>query len=182
VKTILLKDTFRIAQVSENFSLTPRYILATEKYVHSLVLSGNYNLFNSLDNSSNGQNNTKSYNYFLNYQITIVAKNLTLSTTLNYTDVQTASFEEGNYGVTLGVNKVLKTGKLNMGWTGSFLQGINSSSGGLILNQTVYINYRINKHHSFGTNINYINNKSQQTAYTPSFSEWKADVSYKYTF
>ena len=182
VKTILLKDTFKIAQVSENFSLTPRYILATEKHVHALILSVNYNLFTSLDNSSNKQNDTKSKNYFLNYQITIVSKNLTLSTTLNYTDVKTASFEEGNYGITLGANYVLKNGKLTMGWNGSFLQGINSSSGGLILNQTVYSNYRISKHHSFGANINYINNKSQQTAYTPSFSEWKADVNYKYTF
>ena len=44
-KTILLGNSFRIAQVSENYSFTPRYILATEKYVQSVVFSANYNVF-----------------------------------------------------------------------------------------------------------------------------------------
>jgi hypothetical protein len=182
MKTVLLKDTFRIAQVSQNFSLTPRYILANEKYVHSVIFSVNYNLFTSLNNSNKNQEETKCKNAFLNYQVTIVSSNLTLSSGLNYTDVLATGFEEGNYGVTLGVNKVLKSGKVNMGWNGSFLQGINTNSGGLILNQSVNLNYRVNKHHSLGANINYINNKSQQTIYTPTFSEWKADVSYRYAF
>jgi hypothetical protein len=182
MKTILLKDTFRIAQVSQNFSFTPRYIKVNEHFVHSVIFSVNYNLFTSLDNSTNTQDQTKSQNMFLNYQITIVPKNLTLSSSLNYTDVKAASFEQGNYGITLGVNKVLKNGKLTMGWNGSFLQGLNSTSGGLILNQTVNVNYRVNKHHSFGTNINYINNKSQQTVLTPSFSEWRINVNYRFAF
>lgn len=182
VRTIHLKDTFKIAQVSQNFSFTPRYIKANEHFVHAVVLSANYNVFNSLDNSTNNQDETKSKNLFLNYQITIVPKNLTLSTNLNYTDVKAAAFEQGNYGITLGVNKVLDNGKVTMGWNGSFLQGLTGSSSGLILNQTVNANYRISKHHSFGTNINYINNKSQQTVSTQSFSEWRIDVNYRYAF
>jgi len=182
MKTILLKDTFRIAQVSQNFSLTPRYIIVNEHYIHSIVLSANYNLFTSLDNSTSNQDETKSKNVLLNYQVTIVATNLTFSSGLNYTDVKATGFEQGNYGITLGVNKTTKGGKIVLGWNGSFLQGINSGSGGLILNQTVNASYRINKHHSFGTNINYINNKSQQTVVTPSFSEWRIDVNYRYSF
>jgi hypothetical protein len=147
-----------------------------------VVLSVNYNLFSSLDNSFGNENDTKSKNILLNYQITIVSKNLTLSTGLNYTDVKAPAFEEGNYGITLGINKVLDKNKLILGWNGSFLQGINGSSAGLILNQSVNASYRINKHHSFGANVNYINNQSQQTVYTPSFSEWKADLSYRYSF
>lgn len=182
MKTILLKDTFRIAQISENFSFTPRYIKSNEHFVHAVILSVNYNLFSSLDNSTNTKDQTKSKNLLLNYQITIVPKNLTLNSGLNYTDVKASGFEQGNYGITLGANKIIKGGKLVFGWNGSFLQGINEGSGGLILNQTANATYRINKHHSFGANINYINNKSQQTVISQSFSEWRIDVNYKYNF
>lgn len=181
-KTILLGNTFRIAQVSENYSFTPRYILATEKYVHSVVFSENYNTFSSVDKTIDNLSDTKSNNYFLNYQITLVPKNLTYTFNLNYTDVKSASFEEGNYGITLGVNKVMNNSKLTAGWLGSFLKGLHGQSTGLILNQNVNVNYRINKHHSFGTTVSFINNRSQQTVLTPSYSEWQADLNYRYVF
>jgi hypothetical protein len=100
----------------------------------------------------------------------------------NYTDMKTASIEEGNYGITLGINKSMLKSKLTIGWYGSFLKGVHGQSTGLILNQNLNANYRINKHHSLGINVSYINNKSQQTEYTPSYSEWKADINYRYNF
>ena len=181
-KTILLGNTFRIAQVSENYSFTPRYILATEKFVHSVIFSANYNIFSSVDKTIDNLSDTKSNNYFFNYQITVVPRNLTYTFNLNYTDVKSASYEDGNYGVTLGINKVLNNSKLTAGWLGSFLKGLHGKSTGLILNQNVTVNYRINKHHSFGTTVSYINNKSQQTLITPSYSEWQADLNYRYVF
>jgi hypothetical protein len=181
-KTILLGNTFRIAQVSENYSFTPRYILASEKFVHSVIFSANYNIFSSVDKTIDNLSDTKSNNYFLNYQVTVVPRNLTYTFNLNYTDVKSASYEDGNYGVTLGVNKVLNNSKLTAGWLGSFLKGLHGKSTGLILNQNVTVNYRINKHHSFGTMISYINNKSQQTLITPSYSEWQADLNYRYVY
>jgi hypothetical protein len=181
-KTILLGNTFRIAQVSENYSFTPRYILASEKFVHSVIFSANFNIFSSVDKTIDNLSDTKSNNYFLNYQVTVVPRNLTYTFNLNYTDVKSASYEDGNYGVTLGVNKVLNNSKLTAGWLGSFLKGLHGKSTGLILNQNVTVNYRINKHHSFGTTISYINNKSQQTLITPSYSEWQADLNYRYVF
>jgi hypothetical protein len=181
-KTILLGNTFRIAQVSENYSFTPRYILASEKFVHSVIFSANYNIFSSVDKTIDNLSDTKSNNYFLNYQVTVVPRNLTYTFNLNYTDVKSASYEDGNYGITLGLNKVLNNSKLTAGWLGSFLKGLHGKSTGLILNQNVTVNYRINKHHSFGTTISYINNKSQQTLITPSYSEWQADLNYRYVF
>jgi len=181
-KTIFLGNTFRIAQVSKNFSFTPRYILANEKYVHSIVFSANYNVFSSVDKTIDNLSDTKSKNYFLNYQLTAVPSNLTYTFNLNYTDVKSAAFKDGNYGLTLGVNKVMKDSKLTVGWLGSFLKGLNSASTGLILNQNVNMSYRINKHSSFGSTISYINNKSQQTILTPSYSEWQADINYRFNF
>jgi len=181
-KTILLGNTFRIAQVSENYSFTPRYILASEKFVHSVVFSANYNIFSSVDKTIDNLSDTKSKNYFLNYQITLVPKNLTYTFNMNYTDVNSASYEDGNYGVTLGVNKVMKNSKLTAGWLGSFLKGLHGKSTGLILNQNVNVNYRISKHHSFGTTLSFINNRSQQTLITPTYSEWQADLNYRYVF
>jgi hypothetical protein len=182
MKTILLKDTFRIAQVSENISFTPRYVFANEKYVHSVILSLNYNLFTTLDNSTNNQEQTKTWNSLLNYQITIIATNLTLNAGLNYTDVMAVGYEEGNEGITLGISKILKKGKLSLGWNGSFLYGINSSSGGLILNQSLNANYKISKQNSFGANVNYINNKSQQIVYSPDYSELTVTLNYRLSF
>ena len=181
-RTIVLNDSFRIAQVSQNFSLTPRYVYASQIRVHSVVLSANYNLFSSVDKSIDDLSDTKSYNLFLNYQITFVPSNLTASINLNYTDMKTASIEEGNYGITLGINKTMLKSKLTAGWYGSFLKGLQGQSTGLILNQNLNMNYKINKHHGFGANISYINNKSQQTEYTPSYSEWKADINYRFIF
>ena len=181
-KTILLGDSFRIAQVSRNLTITPRYIQATANYVQSIVLCINYNVFSSVDKQIDNLSDTKSNNYFLNYQITIVPKNISYSVNLNYTDVKSASFEEGNYGLTLGINKILFESKLSIGWLGSFLNGLHGASTGLILNQNVNVNYRINKHHSFGLAMNYINNKSQQTVLEPSYSEWRIDVNYRFIF
>jgi len=181
-KTIILGNSFRIAQVSKNFSFTPRYILATEKYVHSIVLSANYNIFSSIDKTIDNLSETKSKNYFLNWQVTLVPKNLTYTFNLNNTNVKSGSYEDGNYGLTLGANKVMNNSKLTLGWLGSFLKGLHGKSTGLILNQNVNMNYRINKHHGFGTTISYINNKSQQTEFTPSYSEWRIDVNWRYVF
>ncbi len=181
-KTIILGNSFRIAQASENFSFTPRYIRAGEKYVHSVVLSANYNLFSSVDKSIDNLSDTKSNNYFLNYQLTLVPKNLTGIINFNYTDVKSAAFEEGNYGITMGVNKVMNNSKLTLGWLGSFLKGLHGQSTGLILNQNVNMNYNISKHHGLGAAISYINNKSQQTELAPSYSSWKADVNYRFVF
>jgi hypothetical protein len=177
-RTILLKDSFRIAQVSQNFSLTPRYILANEKRVHSIVLSANYNVFSSVDNLSD----TKTYNFFLNYQVTLVPRNLTLMTNFNYTEIDGAGFKQGNYGTTLGISKTMLNGKLSVGWNGSFLTGLFKTATGLILNQNGNLNYKVDKHHSMGVAINYINNTSQQIEYTPSYSEWKGDINYRYIF
>ncbi len=179
--TVLLQDSFRIVQVSQNFSLTPRYIVATEKRVHALVVSANYNLFSSVDKSVDTNSDTKAYNAFVNYQITLVPTNLTLSGSLNYTDVKSASFEQGNYGLTLGVNKIFDN-KLTAGWNGSFLKGLNTQNDGLILNQSLLLSYKVTKHHTFGVNLSYINNRSQQLTYAPSYSEWKGDVNYRYIF
>ncbi len=181
-KTILLGNTFRIAQVSKNYSFTPRYILANEKFVHSVIFSANYNIFSSVDKTIDNLKDTKSNNYFLNYQVTLVPKNLTYTFNLNYTDVKSGSYEDGNYGVTLGVSKVMNNSKLTAAWLGSFLKGLHGQSTGLILNQNVNVNYRINKHHSFGTTISYINNQSQQTLITPTYSEWQSDLNYRYVF
>ncbi len=181
-RTILLKDTFRIAQVSQNFSLTPHYIVVTSNFVHSIVFSANYNLFTSLDNSTNIQNNTKSYVLFLNYQITIIPKNLTFTTNLNYTDVKADSFEEGNYGLTIGINKTLLKSKLTLGWSGSFLKGINGGTTGLILNQSANLSYRVNRHNNLSTNFNFVNNHSQHTDINPTYSEFRGNISYRYIF
>jgi hypothetical protein len=181
-KTIILGNSFRIAQVSENFSFTPRYIIAGEKYVHSVVFSANYNLFSSVDKSIDNLSDTRSNNYFFNYQLTLVPKNLTGTINFNYTDVKSDEFKEGNYGITLGANKVMNNSKLTIGWLGSFLKGLHGQSTGLILNQNVTMNYNISKHHGFGATISYINNKSKQTELAPSYSEWKADVNYRFVF
>jgi len=181
-RTILLRDTFRIAQVSQNFSLTPRYIFASSKLVQAIVFSANYNLFTSLDNSTNIQNNTKSYNLFLNYQITLVPKNITFNINLNYTDVKADAFEEGNYGLTLGINKTLLKSKLTLGWSGSFLKGINGGSTGLILNQSANLNYRMNRHNSLSMSFNFINNHTQHTDINPTYSELRGNLSYRYIF
>ncbi len=181
-KTIILGNSFRIAQVSENFSFTPRYIRAGEKYIHSVVLSANYNLFSSVDKSIDNLSDTRSNNYFLNYQLTLVPKNLTGTINFNYTDVKSAVFEEGNYGITLGASKVMNNSKLTIGWLGSFLKGLHGQSTGLILNQNVNMNYNISKHHGLGASISYINNKSKQTELAPSYSSWKADVNYRFVF
>ncbi len=153
-----------------------------ERFVHSLIFSANYNIFSSVDKTLDNLNDTKSNNYLLNYQITVVPRNLTYTFNLNYTDVKSAAYEDGNYGITLGVNKVMNNSKLTMGWLGSFLKGLHGKSTGLILNQNVTVSYRINKHHGFGTTVSYINNRSQQSLIIPSYSEWQADLNYRYVF
>ncbi len=178
--TVLLRDTFRIAQVSQNFSFTPHYIVAGTEHIHALVFSANYNLFASLDNSTAIQNNTKSYNIFLNYQITFVPTNLTLSTNLNYTDVKGETFEEGNSGITLGINKTLLKSKLILGWTGSFLEGLRGGTTGLILNEGANLNYRVSKHQSMAVNLNYIKNNSANTNLAATYSEFRGKISYRY--
>ncbi len=181
-QVILVKDTFRLAQVSQNFSFTPHYIHASQDRIHAVIFSANYNLFSSVDKSINSQMDTKSYNLFLNYQLTLVPDNLTLTSNLNYMDVKASNIEEGNYGITLGASKGFLKNKLTAGWNGSFLKGISANSKGLILNQSISINYRISKHHSFGFNASYINNRSQVTILNPVYSEWRGDLGYRFIF
>lgn len=180
---VFVADTFLITQTTGNIGIMPRYMVAKENITHTVLLSWNYMSLVDLNASTASNNNLNSTNIFLNYQVILPQKNLTLFINLNSAKLNAATTETGNKGVTLGGNKNMMDNKLTLGLSVSIMQSTTAGKSSLLLNDGLQCTYRVNTHHSFNTNMNYIGSyPGQSQPENPRFSEFRGEVAYMINF
>lgn len=180
---VFVADTFLITQTTGNIGITPRYIVAKENITHTVLLSWNYMTLVDLNASTSVNNNLNSTNFFLNYQVILPNKNLTLYINLNSAKLNMSTGTTGNKGVTLGGNKNLLDNKLSFGVSVSIMNSSTAGTKSLLLNDGLQCTYRVNAHHSFSTNMNYIGNHGGKSGKeNPQFSEFRGEVAYMVNF
>jgi hypothetical protein len=181
---VFVSDSFLITQTTKNISVTPRLIIPKTNYTHVFLLSWNYMNLVDLNDLTSEYNNLNSTNFFFNYQVTIVPRNLTLSLNLNSTNLEMSVGTSSNKGVTLGINKSFLENRFSAGINSSIAHSESFNSKSLLLNNGLMATFRANKHHSFNTNINYIGNypSSSSSTENPRFREFRGELAYLFNF
>ena len=177
-----LNDTTRIALVSQNFSIVPRYTYQMKKMVHTAVLVYSLqtlqdkNIFTS-DLTSYNTNNINA-----TYSLTYLpwAGGATLS--YNQNTVTGSTITTAFSGVSIGANKSFLKNTLSTSATLLFNgTKVNNVSSGNITNINIGAGYQLHKKHRFSANITRIQFNSSSAAVS-SYDETTAHIAYTFIF
>lgn len=179
IEKVLISDTTRVENVSENLLFSPFYILNSTNYTHTFTIV--YNMLKVDD-----QNAFTSYyadsritNTAYSYSLYVTEHKLTLNPSLMFTKISLATGKISSVGITLSAGKILLEDKLNISAGNTYsINGKNSIGKGNTNNVFVNASYRIKQAHEvfFRTNI-MIGKENNQTV-----SEFRGTFGYGYSF
>ncbi|MCC8407923.1 hypothetical protein LJ707_03215 [Mucilaginibacter sp. UR6-1] len=185
-QTARFADSLRIVQTTRNLSFMPRYFIITPGASHVITAAITFNDLNDYNTYFSDQGisrNISTKQYFLNYNITLPAKQLSLFINLNNTNLKGALLSDKYYGLTLGGNKSMLKNKLQTGLNASFTRGITDQGRSLIINSNANIGYQVRKNQTARLNWFLTNNRpataNQQLA---TFTESRTEISYIFNF
>ncbi|MBC7922811.1 MAG: hypothetical protein H7Z75_17170 [Ferruginibacter sp.] len=183
-RTILVADSFLLAQTTQNLSITPRYILVRPGVNHVLLLSYNRMTLTDQNDRTAADNNIQSNNTFFNYQLTFPERGLSFSLNLNSTQVNLAAGKNGNEGVTLGITKRLMDNKLSIGLTNSVLRGTQGGGNSTIQNHGIRADVQASKKHRLNALLNFIGNSptGPTDRYNTRYTEFRGELGYNFSF
>lgn len=171
-----------IKQVNQTFTLSPRFMKATPKLTHMVMLNLNLSVLEDKNKKTAGMTNTDTYMTMLVYNMGVPAHKLNFSSGLNYTLMDNKNLQNELMGGNINVSKVMLNDKLTTGWNNSLMLNKLNKDSGLIYNTTLNAAYRIHTQHTMSLNLNFINNQFAKGASVPSFNETRGDISYVFTF
>lgn len=184
VKTIRFADTLRIAQSTQNYSLSPRYFYATNAHSHSVILSANYNKFQELNAARSLEetgNEINTANYFGTYQLGFIPARSTVFASLNHTKSGNAQISDQNYGLTMGGSKAFRTLLLSL--SAGYQLSQRNGMAGRIINSSLQARYNANSKHIFHATMMFLGNYPEHiSAIQRKFTEMRSEVGYTYNF
>ncbi len=175
-------DTLRVFQVNRTISLSPRYMKATEKLSHMVMLNLNMSTLDDKNKHTADMTDTDTYMAMLMYNLGLPALRMNVSAGLNYTMMTNKHFENVLTGGNLNVSKTLLEDKLSLNWSNNVMSNTINDDSGLIINSALNAGYRFHPKHSLSLNFNVINNRFAEGATVPSYNEIRGDIGYVFTF
>ena len=176
-----INDTFRVAQVNSNLSISPYWVWTKDSTLEQNVnVSLNYQTLN--DRSPFTKEFTDMTTWFANtnYSRSWLTTGLSLNVGANYNYIILANLSNVRYGATIGVNKQTKDEKWNVSFSSTFnLSSINGTSDGNVISSNVGLSYNITKKAVLSFNTNYLINHSKQY---DDYKEIIANLNLSYTF
>ncbi|HWB28014.1 MAG TPA: hypothetical protein VG738_21220 [Chitinophagaceae bacterium] len=184
--TIRFADSLKIAQTTQNMSVSPRYIFTNTKSSHAIIASVNLMKLNDFNNyfAQNAiSRNINFSQYFINYTYGIIASQLSLSLNISSTKMDAAGTTDNNKGGTLSITKSLFKSVLSVnGSAGYFFDKRNDGTSNIV-NLSSNIQYTFLKKHGLNFLFYYTNNKPKNiSAVLPGFNETRAELGYQYNF
>lgn len=175
-------DSLKLYQVNKTFTITPRYMISSEKYTHMLML-----LFTNMaldDKNKTTENQTETNTNILNltYSVGIIPSKLNISASLSNTKLKNNLYENILTGITLGISKMLLSDKLSLSWNNSYMVNKINDEKGNVVNSTLTAGFRFLKKNNINLNLYYISNQFEEGSNQPSYKEYRGDISYVYTF
>jgi hypothetical protein len=186
--TTRFADSLKITQTTQNLSVTPRFLLVGTSLSHMVMLSANVmqlNDFNTLYASDALSRNMDSQNFFMNYSLSFLQKNMSVFANLNHTTLSSATLTDTNNGLTVGLTKSLLQNKLSLSASGGFMLGNRGTDNSNIINSNAQLSYQLYKNHRLSLNSNYLSSspKGEPTATSQrKYSELRAEIAYGFQF
>lgn len=174
---IYLADSIKYSQATSNASLTTNYNFGDTATQQGVTLITSYQKGHTLNQS--GTEVTNISNTFLNinamYHLNFVSQKIAVFASINYSTFETMGNTNNSLGPTIGVVKQLVKDKLKIGVNATYLKTSGNSSSSLI-NNRIYGNYDINKHHSIKIGINVLNKNAGGTK----INQFQGNIAYAY--
>jgi hypothetical protein len=180
--TSVIIDSLRLYQVNENYTFTPRLTFVNANRSHTIMLVCNLMMLDDKNKKTASQTETNTSVFNLTYALGLIPSKTNFVFSLNYTHLDNNLYKNTLSGVTAGVNKVMANNKLVVSWNNSFMLNKINSSNGFVFNTMGSANYRFLKNNSISLNFYFIHNNSGSGSTTPSYNEYKGDLSYVYSF
>lgn len=178
-----LSDTTRINQISQSFTISPRYMFQKETRVHSLFLIFGQQALNDRNTFTSTNSEMTMLFTNLNYSLTNTESKISYIGGINYNkSITTAGSLEMN-GLNLGSSKSWLDDKMSSDLTivGN-LTKFNGESNGFLTTLSSGHNYILGKKQNLRLQLNWLINHSKNEQAGKSFNEFTAMLQYRITF
>lgn len=187
--TLKFADSLKIVQTTRTIGFMPRYTRSNDNTVQLLLLSANFNKmddYNSyFDNTGSAPSrDINSSQYLVNYTLSLIKKRITLTSSLSYTDLNSAAIKNNYTGVSAGASYMLADRKLTAGTNLSYMLGQAGGSTSNIFNGSLNLAYNVRRNHTLRALLYFTNNNpgSVITGANPAFSETRGEIAYQLNF
>jgi len=185
--TTLFHDTLKITQTTYNFSVTPRYILATSTLTHVGIFSFNYmnlNDFNTSYTMDQMARTLNNLNLLASYQLKINKAGTGAGISLNWTELKSDLISDKNYGITLNGDQPFLKNKLVVKTSVSLLQSVRDEDKSRLLNANLQGRWQFIPKH-FMVVQGYLINNSPDDANSVKqrqYTETRTEIGYMFNF
>jgi len=185
-QTARFADSLRIVQTTQTIGLMPRYFILRPETTHAISGSVNFSSLNDFNNYFDTQatsRNITTNQYFINYSLSFIKKQLSLFMNLNNTTLKGQGLSNRYTGVTLGGNSTLLKQKMQTGLSVTLTDALGNGQKSYILNGSGNLGYLVSKSQRLGFSIFLTNNNTNTfNALQSSFTETRAELSYQFKF
>ena len=175
-------NTLMIYQVNHNLMLMPRFVKATEKLSHMVMLNLNWMILDDKNAQTSSATDTDTKVAMLTYALGLLKQKVNINIGGNYTHMSNLNYTNRLIGGTLGVSSSLLQDKLSLTWNNAFMLNNINNENGTVFNSALNAGYRFLPKHSVTFNLNMINNSFSNSQTVPSFNELRGDIGYVFTF
>jgi hypothetical protein len=178
-----INDTVALNQVTHSITFTPRYTLAREGAIHTLVYLFTDQILNDR-NKINSQNlDMSSINNTLSYVVFINKLDLSIDASFYHVNTIVTAGTSKSTGASIGGNRNFLKNKLSSTLNGTYAtNSFEGQNDGYTIQMRTSHQYKVNKHHQFKMDLTYTNNLSKSEAVNGSFNEWLCMVGYNFSF
>lgn len=185
-RTIRFADSLKIAQTTQNMSVTPRYVHISDESSHTIIASVNFMKLNDYNNyfAQNAVSRNINFSqYFITYTYGIIPAQLSVSVNASTTKMDAAGTTDNNTGGTVSITKSLFKSTLTVsGSAGLFMDKRNDGNSNIV-NLNGNVQYTFFKKHGLNYMMYYTNNKPKNiSAVLPGFKELRMELGYNYNF
>lgn len=185
-RTIRFADSLRVAQSTQNLSISPRYIKISPLHTQSVIVSLNWNIFKDLNENHTLEdlgNDIITQTYFITYNLGFTASRSSVFVTLNHTRLSNEVIQDRNTGLTLGGSKSFSHNKIVLTASSSYLQSRRNGDPGFILNESIQARFNAHDRHSFPVMVSFLGNyPKNESAIQRKYTEVRAEIGYNFNF
>lgn len=175
-----LKDSIRLAMVTNNFSLTPRFNILKPNVVHTFLLNVNYQFLDDKNPYTEQYGDMNSWLFLFSHSFMLPESGWSVSTTLNYYTIHLNAVNTAFYGLTSSLGKSFFDNKLSTGISANYnVNLVNQHSDGATINLNGNLSFSFYKRHSLSLSAGWLHYQSDAN---PDFSEFRGNVGYVFVF
>jgi hypothetical protein len=180
--TMPLSDSVKVNQANQSVTVAPRLMLMGSSISHSVLINYNYTFLRDKNPITTDLTRCDIQVAQLNYVAALIRTQWSFTAGLTWNSVDNFNGKTTGFGGTLGVSKPFLKGKLNLAWNNACMHSGSSGNTAWVINSNILGAYTVNRHHSLKLSLYYTGNFTGAGSASPTFNEFKGDMSYVFTF